>query len=363
MPKSLALAVAAVLLGFGITAETAAGKGVDSLASPRGVAVPGSDYRYVAMSPGTPGKVTVVARVERNGGRLSRWWYLRGSYQVPAVAYDFSAGGLSADGGTLVLARFTRAYPPRRSRFAILDTQRSFEWGRPGRPPRARRFFDYVDLPGDFSFDAISPDGSTVYLIQRFLKSQGPDYITNYRVRALDVENGRLLPRPIVDPARPAERMQGLPITRATSPDGRWAYTLYDGDGGEPFIHALDTVGRTAVCINLPQLERHRNDVLGLRMRIDRQGRRLTVMSGPRPPRMLPPLSQGRPLPQPPPHPLLHVDTATFEVTREPATSGEADMGLGLAPASVGLAMIALGLGLFGLARRRHIAHGPGRKA
>jgi MYXO-CTERM domain-containing protein len=35
-----------------------------------------------------------------------------------------------------------------------------------------------------------------------------------------------------------------------SSVDGRWAYTLYTGD--EPFIHALDTEGRTAVCIDVP---------------------------------------------------------------------------------------------------------------
>ena len=45
--------------------------------------------------------------------------------------------------------------------------------------------------------------------------------------------------------------MRGQPLTRATSPDGRWAYTLYDGAGKEPFIHALDTSTRSARCIDL----------------------------------------------------------------------------------------------------------------
>ncbi len=46
--------------------------------------------------------------------------------------------------------------------------------------------------------------------------------------------------------------MQGLPMTRATSADGRLAYTLYSAE--EPFIHALDTVrGSAAVCIDLPR--------------------------------------------------------------------------------------------------------------
>ena len=48
--------------------------------------------------------------------------------------------------------------------------------------------------------------------------------------------------------------MRGSPITRATSSDGRWAYTLYDGAGGTPFLHALDTSKRQARCIDLPML-------------------------------------------------------------------------------------------------------------
>jgi hypothetical protein len=42
-----------------------------------------------------------------------------------------------------------------------------------------------------------------------------------------------------------------MPVTRVQSADGRWAYTLYAG--ADAFIHALDTVRRTAVCIDLPK--------------------------------------------------------------------------------------------------------------
>jgi hypothetical protein len=45
--------------------------------------------------------------------------------------------------------------------------------------------------------------------------------------------------------------MSGFPVTRVSSADGRWAYTLYDGAGKHPFIHALDTRERKAVCIDL----------------------------------------------------------------------------------------------------------------
>jgi len=31
-------------------------------------------------------------------------------------------------------------------------------------------------------------------------------------------------------------------MTRTTSVDGRWVFTLYQNPGGYPFVHALDTV-------------------------------------------------------------------------------------------------------------------------
>jgi hypothetical protein len=246
------------LVVLAATADTVTAKGVGAMPAPGGVVAPGVEHRYVAMSPGSPGELTVVAQVEREDGRLARWWHLRGSYFVPAVAYDGTAGGLSADGRTLVLSRSTRRFPPRTSRFAVLDPeriQRRREWLRVGHRSPAPAVTHFA-LRGDFSFDAISPDGSTVYLIQRFAKNNGPAYITDYAVRAYDLADRRLLPEPIVDPGEPSEEMQGLPLSRAGSPDGRWAYTLYDGNGGEPFVHALDTVGRRAVCIDLPQLAR-----------------------------------------------------------------------------------------------------------
>ena len=60
-------------------------------------------------------------------------------------------------------------------------------------------------------------------------------------MRAYDLVRGRLLHAPVVDPRETDEKMRGNPISRALSPDGRWAYTLYDGGGGTPFVHALDT--------------------------------------------------------------------------------------------------------------------------
>src|SRR4029077_747347 len=49
------------------------------------------------------------------------------------------------------------------------------------------------------------------------------------------------------------EKMRGNPLSRVMSPDGRFAYTLYDGNG-HPFVHALDTASSTARCIDVAGL-------------------------------------------------------------------------------------------------------------
>jgi hypothetical protein len=129
-------------------------------------------------------------------------------------------------------------------------------------------------LHGDFSFDAISPRGSLVYLIE-YISPTDP---ARYRVRAYDLAADRLLAQPVVDPLEPGEKMGGSPLTRATSPDGRWAYTLYDGSGKTPFVHALDTTTRSARCIDLDALTGM--NLSRMRLRVDAAAHTLTVNSG-----------------------------------------------------------------------------------
>ena len=54
-----------------------------------------------------------------------------------------------------------------------------------------------------------------------------------------------------LDPREPDEQMGGLPVTRVSSPNGVWAYTLYT-NAEHPFVHALDTRRGVAFCIDLP---------------------------------------------------------------------------------------------------------------
>jgi len=71
---------------------------------------------------------------------------IHGVLTIPAVAYDGSAAGLSADGTTLVLIEPRKSFPRAETTLVVLDT-------------RALRVRTLVRLRGDFSFDAVSPDG------------------------------------------------------------------------------------------------------------------------------------------------------------------------------------------------------------
>jgi hypothetical protein len=122
------------------------------------------------------------------------------------------------------------------TRFVVLD-------------PRTLRVRDRVTLSGNFGFDALSPDGSLMYLIQ--LKGAPNGSGLSYDVRAIDVDSGRLFPGAIVDRREPDEKMTGIPRTRVGSPDASWAYTLYSKSSNGAFVHALHTTAREAFCIDL----------------------------------------------------------------------------------------------------------------
>jgi hypothetical protein len=157
--------------------------------------------------------------------------------------------GLSRDGRTLVLASIAGPYASP-SKFLVVD-------------PRRLKALRTIVLDGTFSFDALSPDASRMYLIQ-YTHAASND-LTHYIVRGYDMPTHRLLPGKIADRSEHEETMAGVAMTRTTSADGRWVYTLYQKPSGEPFVHALDTVGAAAYCIDLPANRGLYNIVLSLR--------------------------------------------------------------------------------------------------
>jgi hypothetical protein len=224
-----------------------------------GALAPAGSVRYVAL----PARgSTLVAVVRVRDGRVLRFRVLRGDWGVPVVARDGTTGGVTPDGATLVLS----SSPPAvgsggRSRFAFVSTN-------------GLRIRSVAELRGTYSFDALSPDAGTLYLIQH-VSASGP----RYRVRAFDVASGRLLPRPIADKRTGQTAMGGLPLTRAAGRDGQWIYTLYRNDGGLPFVHTLDAVNRSALCIFLPW-RGSQAPLAAARLRLSRSESELVVERG-----------------------------------------------------------------------------------
>jgi hypothetical protein len=197
-----------------------------------GVGSPGGGSHFVTLVLPTRTKQTVVTRVGSNG-TIFNYGYVHGHWGIPIVAFDGSKAGLSADGRILVLAQPPIGQMRKVSKFPVLST-------------RNLQLIQTVVLQGSWSFDALSPDGKTLYLIEHVNRRD----VSQYRVRAYDLESKRLLQKPIRDP-KTGLIMHGYPMSRATSADGRWAYTLYQAQD-HSFVHALDTVNRKAACIDLP---------------------------------------------------------------------------------------------------------------
>jgi hypothetical protein len=238
---------------------------------------PVDDVRYMTVP---AGKGTVLAKVETTSGEILRSRFIPSRWSVPLVAYDGSSTGLSADGRTLVLIEPRRSFPRADTTFAVVAT-------------RGLKTRDGFTLQGDFSVDALSPDGRWLYLVE-YLSPVDP---TRYLVRLYDLERRRLLPDPIIDPREVGNVMRGTPVTRASSPEGRFAYTLYDGAGEHPFIHALDTVEKSARCIDLHGLMGFQQ--LGdLKLDVSPGGDAIALMLGKKP--------------------VAFVDTETNEVTDSP---------------------------------------------
>ena len=224
---TLALAVFAALAvvpsAFGAYPAPFAVQGGDGVRSADG------SMQFVALKAGAD---TLVKAVRTSDGSTVLQRTVPGAFGVPALTQSGFAGGLFHDGSALVLQSV--GIEPT-SRFVILGTQ-----------DLATR--DTVALKGSFGFDALSPDGSRLYLIQH----TSVDDLQHYVVRAYDLATHTLLPGRVADKTQKSWVMQGWAVSRATTADGRWDYTLYANPGGYPFIHALDTVRGVAHCIGLP---------------------------------------------------------------------------------------------------------------
>jgi DNA-binding beta-propeller fold protein YncE len=207
--------------------------------------VPTADWSTLYVTEWGPDATTVRALDPRTGQTL-RETTVRGRYVLPEEGLGGTPGGLSPNGRWLVLTTksgytvdSTDTARPRVS-MIVLDTAFTA-------PPTR------IDLDGDFAFDAISPDGGSLYLIEHVTASGTATPDLGYKVRCFDLRVGALLPGVVVDKTTATEIMRGTRSTTVVSPNGQWDYSLYLRETGGPFIHALNLTDRYAVCIFLPK--------------------------------------------------------------------------------------------------------------
>lgn len=225
-----------------------------------GVTGPKGSVRYVTIGAEDG---TVVAAIRVSNGKVVRSRFVPRFYGIPIVSYDGTTGGLSGDGKTLVLGSYgPLPGEPGVTRFLVLSAATL--------APRRT-----VSLRGAWSYDALSPQGTRLYLVEHLSAAPSP----RYRVRVVDLETGRLLRQSVIDRAASQAIMRGEPSTRATGAGGRWAYTLYARSKAAPFIHALDTARRLAYCIDLP-LALSQAQQTRLRLQLRAGGRELAVRQG-----------------------------------------------------------------------------------
>lgn len=171
------------------------------------------------------GVVTGNTLVHQDGSLLT-WFDAASGARLRDVALQlhgaFSLVGTSSDAGRAVLARTQT----RSTTFAIVS--------RTGR--------QLVSLGGNgWQFDALN--GDNLFLI----RSAG----AGYQVRLYDLATQTLAARPLKDPGESAT-IAGIPFARASSPNGRYLFTLYVGNTGGAMVHELDLRNATARCIDLP---------------------------------------------------------------------------------------------------------------
>ena len=196
----------------------------------------GDDWGRIFTATAAGGKTTirdVVVQPGLGGPEV----VIDGTWRLPTIGPDPLPVGLSVDGSTLVLVEADLAAgstPRARSRFAVLSV---VPLAGPAR---------IVTLPGRFDYDALSPNGRTLYVVEHLDTAEGGQY----QVRAVDVATGKLADGVIVDKRNIDERMAGYPLAQVRREDGL-VLTLYQGLE-HPFIHALNTAEGWAVCIDLP---------------------------------------------------------------------------------------------------------------
>jgi hypothetical protein len=193
---------------------------------------PAPDWsRYYTVTP-VAGSARLTSLDPSSGRTIAQATIPRG-YALPSLGYQGPTAGLSPNGQWLTLTDNGSAMTGKLvTTFLVGSSSLSSS-------------FKAVHVDGDFSFDAVSDTGQSLYLIQRM---GDPNH---YQVRLLDVASGTLVERPIVDKREPGEPMNGIRGDSVADAQGAYVFTVYAREAG-PFIHALPLDQPFAWCIDLP---------------------------------------------------------------------------------------------------------------
>jgi hypothetical protein len=191
------------------------------------------------------GARTQVRDVLLTGGQPGPRLDIDGAWHLPTIGLERVPAGVSADGSTIALVPDGAAASSAAgtSRFAIVH---HVDGDRPTTSRDAQlRLATTIELKGAFEFDALSPSGDVLYVVEHLDGQTG-----RYQVRAVDVATGKLRDQVIADKRNIDEAMAGWPIAQLRRPDGL-VLTLYRGLE-HPFVHALSTAEAWAICLDLP---------------------------------------------------------------------------------------------------------------
>jgi YVTN family beta-propeller protein len=244
----------------------------------RAVASPDGSL-YYTLEGASP---TILRWVDAKTGRAITELRLDGRFAF-ADERELGPTGLSPNGRWLVLVSESGAS----SRFAVIDTA-------------LLKVAAVAEVPGPFGYDAISDDGTSLYLIERITPEAarqlgGVSAAYGYRVRVYDVPSAKLSETLVVDvklagsltgdnnaETRVDGIMNGIYQSSVPSRDGRWNFSFYYNPKRGPFIHVLHLDSRTAFCIlDLPVLSGGYETRLGWSLALTSSGKTLYAVNGP----------------------------------------------------------------------------------
>src|SRR5256712_4686696 len=243
----------------------------------RAVASPDGSV-YYALEGSSP---TTLRWTDAKTGRPITQLTLPGDY---AFANESIAAptGFSPNGRWLVLVGASGA----ESSFAVVDTS-------------LVRLAAFAKVPGTFTYDAISDDGTSLYLIERITPQAaqalpGVNVAYGYRVRVYDVPAAKLSDTLVVDVKLAAQTnsnnaetridgiMNGIYRSSVPSRDGRGNSSFYYNPNRGPFIHVLHLDSRSAFCIlDLPVVAGGYEQRLGWSLALTPSGETLYAVDGP----------------------------------------------------------------------------------